>query len=277
MADSNHEDIGCARYTNRTVIVTGAARGLGVTLARRLALEGASLVLADIQSERLEWVAERLANQTGASVRHCAGDLTEPAVAGKLAEMALDAFGRVDTLVNNAAALVRKCLVDFDDALLRFAVEANVWPALNCCRAVLPSMISQGYGRIVNVGGEAWRTGAPYHTALAGVGKGSLVGLTATLAGEVGGNGITVNCVSPGFYEPEVSEADTLFPSNANPDWTPETVLADLQSRGAKCPPPIPRAGRAEEVAAAIAFFGAPEASFITGQHLGVSGGMAML
>lgn len=270
-------EFGCARYLGRTAIVTGAAKGLGVVLAHRLAAEGATLVLADILSERLEWVAGRLQADTGKPVYYVAGDLTQRAIADRLVATALDNTGRLDTLVNNAAVLVRKRLVDFDDELLKFAVDTNVWPAIHCCRAAVPVMIEQQYGRIVNVGGEAWRTGAPYHAALAGVGKGSLVGLTATLAGELGANGITVNCVSPGFYEPEASEADELFPSRNNPDWTPPDVLAELQRLGKDRPCPIPRAGKAHEVAAAIAFFGAPESSYVTGQHLGASGGMAML
>ena len=99
-----------------------------------------------------------------------------------MVERALGAYGQIDTLVNNAAALIRLKLVDFTEELMQKAVRWNVWNTLRCCKAVLPHMIERRYGRIVNIGGEAWRTGAPFHTLLAGVGKGSMIGLTITLA-----------------------------------------------------------------------------------------------
>ena len=189
---------------------------------------------------------------------------------------ALDDFGRIDTLVNNAAALIRLRLVDFTEELMQKAVRWNVWNTLRCCKAVLPHMIERQYGRIVNIGGEAWRTGAPYHTLLAGIGKGSMVGLTATLAGEVVRHGITVNCVSPGGIETEADGArEPLPPGFREPGWTdPEFFEEMRRTAGGRG---IGRLAHPTEVAAAVAFFGAPEASFVTGQHLGASGGMAML
>src|SRR4029077_9414834 len=99
------------------------------------------------------------------------------------------------------AALIRLKLVDFTEELMQQAVRWNVWNTLRCCKAVLPHMIDRQYGRIVNIGGEAWRTGAPYHTLLAGIGKGSMGGRAATLAGEVARHETTVSCVSPGGIE----------------------------------------------------------------------------
>ena len=140
-------------------------------------------------------------------------------------------------------------------------------------------MIERQYGRIVNIGGEAWRTGAPYHTLLAGIGKGSMVGLTATLAGEVVRHGITVNCVSPGGIETEADGArEPAPPGFREPGWTDPRVFrgacADAASGRTTG---MGRLAHPTEVAAAVAFFGAPEASFVTGQHLGASGGVAML
>ena len=266
----------CRRYEGRVAIVTGAAQGLGLVIARRLAEEGADIVACDIQEERLGRAAEDLQQGTNQRILAVAGDLSEAGAADAVVRRALDEFGRLDTLVNNAAALIRLRLVDFTEELMQRAVRWNVWNTLRCCKAVLPHMIDRQYGRIVNIGGEAWRTGAPYHTLLAGIGKGSMVGLTATLAGEVVRHGITVNCVSPGGIETEADGArEPLPPGFREPGWTdPEFFEEMRRTAGGRG---IGRLAHPTEVAAAVAFFGAPEASFVTGQHLGASGGMAML
>jgi NAD(P)-dependent dehydrogenase (short-subunit alcohol dehydrogenase family) len=268
----------CRRYEGRVAIVTGAAQGLGLVIARRLAEEGATVVACDIQEERVGRAARELQEGTNQRVVPLAGDLSEPGVADTVVRRTLDEFGQIDTLVNNAAALIRLRLVDFTEELMQKAVKWNVWNTLRCCKAVLPHMIERQYGRIVNIGGEVWRTGAPYHTLLAGIGKGSMVGLTITLAGEVVRDGITVNCVSPGGIETEADGArEPTPPGFREPGWTDPEFFAEMARMAAGRRVGIGRLAHPTEVAAAVAFFGAPEASFVTGQHLGASGGMAML
>jgi 2,3-dihydroxy-2,3-dihydro-p-cumate dehydrogenase len=266
------------RYEGRVAIVTGAAQSLGRVIARRLAEEGARVAIVDIQEERVKRTARLLQEETGQAFLGLGGDLSRPGVADDVVARTIGAFGRVDTLVNNAAALIRMRLVDFTEELLQKAVDGNVWNTLRCCKAVVPHMAERRYGRIVNIGGEAWRTGAPFHTLLAGVGKGSMIGLTITLAGETIGQGITVNCVSPGGIETEADgdpAPDKV--SHRDPSWTGPDVMQELTRLGAARGVSMGRPAHPTEVAAAVAFFGAPEASFVTGQHLGVSGGMAML
>jgi NAD(P)-dependent dehydrogenase (short-subunit alcohol dehydrogenase family) len=268
----------CRRYEGRAAIVTGAAQGLGLVIARRLAEEGADVVACDIQDQRLRRAARELQAGTNQRILPVAGDLSEPGVADDMVRRALDEFGRIDTLVNNAAALIRLKLVDFTEELMQQAVKWNVWNTLRCCKAVLPHMIERGYGRIVNIGGEAWRTGAPYHTLLAGIGKGSMIGLTATLAGEVVRHGITVNCVSPGGIETEADGAkEPAPPGFREPGWTDPQFFEDMRRAAAGRATGMGRLAHPSEVAAAVAFFGSPEAAFVTGQHLGASGGIAML
>lgn len=266
----------CQRYSNRVAIVTGGAKGLGRAICHRLAEEGASVLIADINEAGAQRAAETLSKELGGKFAWIGGDLSEEGAAEAMVEKAIETFGHIDTLVNNAAALIRMPLVDFSEEMLQKAVNWNVWNTLRCCKAVLPHMSARGYGRIVNIGGEAWRLGSPYHSVLGGVGKGSMVGLTATLAGETAKQGITVNCVSPGGID-SANDGDPDKPvAKPNSEWTPPHVLEALSSMRAS-PTSIGRVAHPSEVASAVAFLGAPEASFITGQHLGVSGGIAML
>lgn len=269
----------CKRYEGRSAIVTGAAQGLGRVIARRLAEEGADVLICDIQEARVERAAERLQDETGRRVIAMAGDLSEPEAAEAMARTALDAFGRIDTLVNNAAALIRMPFEEFTEDLMQKAVNWNVWNTLRCCKAVLPSMREAGYGRIVNVAGEAWRQGTPYHSLLGGVGKGSMVGLTATLAGEYARTGVTINCISPGGLESVADgdpEAATLS-APRDPSWNPPEVMKELRTFSSGSVLGMKRLAHPTEIAAAIAFAGAPESSFMTGQHIGVNGGLMML
>jgi NAD(P)-dependent dehydrogenase (short-subunit alcohol dehydrogenase family) len=271
----------CHRFAGQVAIVTGAAQGLGRVIAHRLGQEGASVVVADIQGERAARTALQLTEEVGGQFMPFAGDLSEVGVADRMAKETHERFGRIDALVNNAAALIRLKLVDMSEELLQKGVQWNVWNTLRCCKAVLPYMLQQKYGRIVNIGGEAWRIGLPFHTLLAGVGKGSMVGLTVTLAGEVLRDGITVNCVSPGGIETEADgDPDPLPPSGfRDPSWNPPEVMKAMaeaaQARTAAGA--IGRLAHPSEIASAVAFFAARESSFTTGQHIGVSGGMAML
>jgi NAD(P)-dependent dehydrogenase (short-subunit alcohol dehydrogenase family) len=268
----------CRRFTDQVAIVTGAAQGLGRVIARRIAEEGGTVVLADIQGERVMRTAAQLSAELGTSVMSFTGDLSEVGVADRMVAEVQERFGRVDALVNNAAALIRLRLVDFTEDLMQKAVQWNVWNTLRCCKAVLPIMTTQKYGRIVNIGGEAWRVGVPFHTLLAGVGKGSMIGLTVTLAGETIRDGITINCVSPGGIETEADGDPDPQPAGfRGAGWTPPEVLAELMSSTANRPVSIGRLAHPTEVAAAVAFFASREASFVTGQHVGVSGGLAMI
>lgn len=266
----------CRRYGGQIAIVTGAAKGLGRVIARRLAEEGAAVCIADMARVQLQETQADLATQFGSAIFAFDGNLSEEGVAESMVKQVIERCGRIDVLVNNAAALIRMPLVDMTEELMQAAVAGNVWTTLRCSKAVLPAMLRQRYGRIVNIGGEAWRTGAPNHTLLAGIGKGSMVGLTATLAGETANAGITVNCVSPGAIDTSLDgRRPNTDDAPVDTNWTSPDVLESIRKISVDVP--LGRPAHPSEVAAAVAFFGSREASYVTGQHIGVSGGYVML
>jgi 2-hydroxycyclohexanecarboxyl-CoA dehydrogenase len=131
-------------------------------------------------------------------------------------------------------------------------------------------MLERGYGRIVNVGGEAWRFGVPFHSVLGGL-KGAMVGFTTSLAAEVNRSGVTVNCLSPGGFEAENDGDPLREPPVVPAGWTPPEVMQAMRAIGGG-DRGMGRLAHPTEVAAAIAFLCAPEASYVTGQHFGASG-----
>ena len=267
----------CKRYEGRVAMVTGAAQGLGRVIARRLAQEGASVVIADFNDEKGTRTARELEDETGQPFMWVGGDLSQPGVADNIVRQALDRFGQIDTLVNNAAFQARLPLLDFSEELMQRSVDTNVWGTVRTLKAVLPHMIERRYGRIVNIGGTAFEAGIPYHTFLGGIGKGSVVGLTTTVAAEFGQWGITSNCVSPGGMETRADGTPDSVAGQREPELNPTEEMFNTYGpmggrnwigRG-RCHP--------TEVAAAVAFLGSHEASFITGQLLGANGGARMV
>ena len=272
----------CQRYVDQVAIVTGGAQGLGRVIALRLAQEGAKVLIADHQEEKVHRTAKQLEEQTGMPFVATAGDLAVPGVADAMAKRAMEAFGRIDTLVNNAGYTVIRPFLEYSEELMQRTINFNLWTAIRSCRAVLPYMLERGYGRIVNIGADAFRTGLVFHTVYGGAAKGGVLGLTTTLAREMATKGITVNCVSLHGTDTYLDGSDDPPQSDPDPERHSQEAMRQLigssfREGQAFRDIKMERLAHPTEVAAAVAFIGSPEASFITGQLLSVNGGAAML
>jgi len=241
--------------TGKTAIVTGSARGLGAATARRLAQEGAHVVITDVLGEQAQATAGSL-RAAGLSAHCVVADVTNAADVARLVDEAVAKFGGVHVLVNNAGFPRDKYLVKMSEEDWDLVIGVMLKGAFLATRAVMPKMIEQGWGRVVNISSRAHLgnpTQANYSAAKAG-----LIGMAKALAIEEGRYGITVNCVAPGFIETEMVQALPTYEA--------------IRERAVQAQP-IKRVGRPEDIANAVAFLASEAAGFITGEVLHVTGG----
>lgn len=240
---------------DKVAIVTGSARGLGAATARRLAQEGAKVVVTDILREPAEATVAAL--KASGLQAHCViADITKGAEVQRLVDEAVAHFGGVHILVNNAGFPRDRYLVKMSEEDWDLVMEVMLKGAFLASRAVMPRFIEQGWGRVINISSRAHfgnPTQANYSAAKAG-----LIGMAKALAIEEGRYGITVNCVAPGFMETEMVQALATY----------ETI-----KERAVAMQPIKRVGKPGDIADAVAFLASERASFITGEVLHVTGG----
>jgi 3-oxoacyl-[acyl-carrier protein] reductase len=243
--------------SSRVALVTGASQGIGRACALRLAKNGASVAVAARNQEKLNELVQEISAAGGKSAAFVVDVADEGQIKTAIKSVLAD-FGKIDILVNNAG-ITRDQLVmrmkrsDWDSVL-----NTNLTSAYLCIQQVIPSMLKQRWGRIINIAsifGQMGQAGQANYSAS----KAGLIGLTMAIAREVGSRSITCNAVAPGFIE-------TPMTAGLTEDFKKEALKAI----------PLGRIGTAEDVAAAVAFLASEESSYITGHVLSVNGGMLM-
>jgi 3-oxoacyl-[acyl-carrier protein] reductase len=248
-----------ALLKDRVAIVTGGSRGIGRAIALELASRGAKVVVNYNNSpDRAEQVVSQIMSEGGTAAAHQA-DVSNFEAAQGLVKFAVEKFGDLQILVNNAG-ITRDMLImmmpedDWDDV-----IATNLKSTFNCSKAAVKHMMRKRYGRIVNIASVAGQMGNPGQTNYS-ASKGGQIAFTKALAREIAARNITVNAIAPGFVETEITDS--------MPEGTLDTALKLV---------PLSRIGKPEEIGYAVAFLASDQAAYITGQVLGVDGGMAMM
>lgn len=246
-----------ASTIQRVAIVTGASRGIGLGIAKRLASNGRHVALVARSEKPLHEVAEAIAAAGGsASVHAC--DVGNAAAIAAMIDAVVEGQGRLDILVNNAGITRDNLLMRMTDEEWDEVLRVNLTSAFAACRAAARAMMKGKFGRIVNIASTSGVVGnagqANYAAAKAG-----LIGLTKTIARELGGKGITANVVAPGFIETDMT-----------------AILGDEIKAKVMQGMALRRLGNPDDIAAAVAYLTSDDAGFVTGQTLCVDGGLTM-
>lgn len=243
---------------DKVALVTGASRGIGREIAQTLAAYGASVIVNyNGSKDRADEVVEMISAAGGKAIAVKA-DVAKAEEIARLFEEAQTAFGRIDILVNNAGITRDNLILKMSEEEYDTVLDTNLKGAFLCMKHAAKIMLRQKNGRIINISsisGIAGNAGQANYCAA----KAGLIGLTKSLAKELGSRGITVNAVAPGFIETEMTEKLS--------EQVKEGMLAQI---------PLKRAGSVKDIAEAVAFLASERAAYITGQTLSVNGGMAM-
>jgi len=249
------------KLKERVAIVTGAAYGIGRGIALKLAREGADVVVADIELEQANKVADEL-KALGVNALVVRTDVTKSREVDRMVRAALDEFGKIDILVNNAGGTARERNAPFhksEEEVWDYVIAINLKGMRNCTRAVINHMMERRSGKIVSIASISGMVGSSNNMVDYSAAKAGIIGFTMALAKELGSCGINVNAISPGG----VGETRAAL---AIPEVFEEY----------KKTTPLGRIGRPEDIANMVAFLASDEASFITGQNYAVCGGKSL-
>lgn len=254
---------GASRFEGQVVLITGAGSGLGLAVAKRFATEGAKLVLVDWSADTLAAAVDSFTSQ-GVPVIGVPGDVSRAATAAQAVRVAMEDFGRIDVLFNNAAIdpMAARSLVDTTEEQWDAILGINLKGAFLFARAVIPTMQTAGGGAIVNTASSAGLKASSQEAAY-GISKAGLIALTRALARDFAADGIRVNAICPGFLE--------AMPSDRR-RGVGEDVIAARSARASSLVP-MGREGTYEEVARSVLFLASDESSYTTGASLVLDGG----
>src|SRR5688572_9449986 len=244
---------------NRVALVTGGSRGIGRAVALEVGARGAAVVVNyNKSSEAADEVVKKIQEGDGKAAAFQA-DVSDIKQAEALVKFAIETFGDLSILVNNAGITKDTLIMMMSESDWDSVITTNLKSTFNCSKAAVKHMMRKRTGRIINMSSVAGQMGNPGQTNYS-ASKGGQIAFTKALAREVATRTITVNALAPGFIDTEILDA-----------MTPEHLEAALKMV------PLGRKGKPEEIAAAAAFLASDEAAYITGQVLGVDGGMAMM
>ena len=243
------------RLDNKIAIVTGAGQGIGRAIAHKLAAEGATVIVTDLN----EATAKDTAAAIGSGAIGLRTDVTDRDSVNATVDQVMARFGRIDVLVNNAGWDKGERFLDSEPETWDRVMQINLYGVFNTLKKVLPIMALQGGGRVVNLGSDAGRVGSSGE-AVYSAAKGGVIAFTKAMAREMARDGVNVNCVCPG-------PTDTPLFASMGGEKLREALVRAV---------PFRRLGDPADIANAVAFLASDEASYITGQTVSVSGGLTM-